>query len=88
MNGFYAVAFEIATELTFPESESTSSGILMSLNQLLGFIMVLLSGWMLDTIGTFSILIIFLFMLFAGSVLMLFIPKRLNRQEAFGGNDK
>lgn len=83
MNSYYPVGFEMAAELTFPEPESTSSGILISSAQIFGMILILVSGWMLDNIGTFWALMVMSSMLLLGSVLTIFIPNNLKRQEAF-----
>lgn len=86
MNSFYGVGFEMATELTFPEPESTSTGILISFHQLFGIILTVISGWMLEIIGVFWSLIMLSGALLFGNILIIFVPHNLKRQEEFNRN--
>ncbi|XP_024086178.1 uncharacterized MFS-type transporter C09D4.1-like isoform X2 [Cimex lectularius] len=48
MNGYLTVAYEFTSELTYPVPESTSTGVLNAVGELLGLSMVLVYGMILD----------------------------------------
>lgn len=51
MTGYLPVGFEFASEVTYPEPEGTTSGILNAVVQVFGILTTLLYGWMLDEVG-------------------------------------
>lgn len=51
MNGYLTVGYEFGAELTYPESEATSSGLLNAGGELCGVISVLVAGVVLDKYG-------------------------------------
>lgn len=83
MNSYYPVGFEFAVELTYPEPESTSSGILISTSQIVGVTLILLSGKLLESMGAYWSLFLMCTSLFIGSILTALTPNILRRQEAF-----
>lgn len=75
-------------ELTFPSSESTASGILLSIMQIVGTIDAVLVGWLNDACGCF-------WAIFSQAVLMLvgvgvtwYTPNDLRRQAALKEGQK
>lgn len=52
MTGYLPVGFEFGTELTYPEPEVTSAGLLNASAQIFGIIFTLLGGWLLATYGS------------------------------------
>ncbi|CAK1544368.1 unnamed protein product [Leptosia nina] len=51
MTGYLPVGFEFASEITYPEPEGTTSGILNACVQVFGIILTLLFEWMLAEVG-------------------------------------
>ncbi|XP_073958111.1 histamine transporter isoform X2 [Choristoneura fumiferana] len=51
MNGYLPVGFEFASEITYPEPEGTTSGILNAVVQVFGILLTLLYEWMLGEVG-------------------------------------
>uniref|UniRef100_A0A8C6WL92 Feline leukemia virus subgroup C cellular receptor family, member 2a n=1 Tax=Neogobius melanostomus TaxID=47308 RepID=A0A8C6WL92_9GOBI len=54
MTGYLPLGFEFAVELTFPESEGTSSGLLNCSAQIFGIIFTISQGKIIDKWGTFA----------------------------------
>ncbi|KAM9355144.1 choline/ethanolamine transporter flvcr2a isoform 2-T3 [Pholidichthys leucotaenia] len=82
MTGYLPLGFEYAVELTYPESEGTSSGLLNCSAQIFGIIFTIAEGKIIDKWGTLagnSFLCIFLLM---GTVLTGLIKSDLRRQAA------
>uniref|UniRef100_A0A8C5BD07 Major facilitator superfamily (MFS) profile domain-containing protein n=1 Tax=Gadus morhua TaxID=8049 RepID=A0A8C5BD07_GADMO len=52
MTGYLPLGFEFAVELTYPESEGTSSGLLNCSAQVFGIIFTICQGKIIDTYGT------------------------------------
>ncbi|KAL0901983.1 hypothetical protein ABMA27_007120 [Loxostege sticticalis] len=50
MNGYLPVGFEFASEVTYPEPEGTTSGILNAVVQIFGILLTLLYEWMLSAV--------------------------------------
>ncbi|XP_026319564.1 uncharacterized MFS-type transporter C09D4.1 [Hyposmocoma kahamanoa] len=50
MTGYLPVGFEFASEVTYPEPEGTTSGILNAVVQIFGIVLTLLYEWMLNTV--------------------------------------
>lgn len=76
------VGFELGIELTFPLEESTTSGILFSLTQILGAAFTIFLGHFNLKFGCFWSLISQVILLLLGAILTLFVPNTLKRQEA------
>ncbi|RVE47822.1 hypothetical protein evm_007577 [Chilo suppressalis] len=51
MTGYLPVGFEFASEVTYPEPEGTTSGILNAAVQIFGIVLTLLYEWMLGEVG-------------------------------------
>ncbi|KRT84581.1 membrane transporter, partial [Oryctes borbonicus] len=83
-NAYYAAGFEFGVELSFPQPESSSSGILISMSQIYGVIFTLLLGKLLGKFGAFWALALMVAFLSVGCIITVFIPNRLLRQEALG----
>lgn len=77
------VGFELAMELTYPAEESTTTGILLSLSQILGVIFTVALGYLNLWLGCYWSIMSQAALLFLGTVITGFIPNRLLRQEAF-----
>ena len=77
------VGLELSIELTYPEPESTSSGILISMTQTLGVIFTLLLGWLFSTVGCFWALASMVFFLLVGTFLTAMISNVTKRQDVF-----
>ncbi|KAI4454466.1 major facilitator superfamily protein-related [Holotrichia oblita] len=83
-NAYYAVGFEFGVELSFPQPESTSSGLLICMAQICGVIYTILLGEFLARFGAFWALSLMAFFLSIGTLVTVIIPNRLLRQEALG----
>ncbi|KAI4454470.1 major facilitator superfamily protein-related [Holotrichia oblita] len=83
-NAYYAVGFEFGVELSFPQPESTSSGLLICMAQICGVIYTILLGEFLARFGAFWALSLMAFFLSVGTLVTVIIPNRLLRQEALG----
>ncbi|KAJ8979451.1 hypothetical protein NQ317_006765 [Molorchus minor] len=81
--GYMPVGFELAMELTFPLEESTTTGILLAMTQLLGTPFAVCAGLLNKAIGSFWTLGILAGLLFIGTVITGCVPNNLLRQEAF-----
>lgn len=77
------VGFELAMELTFPAEESTTTGILLALSQILGVILTVAIGHLNLWVGCYWSLMSQAALLFLGTVITVFIPDKLLRQEAY-----
>ncbi|CAG5124120.1 unnamed protein product, partial [Candidula unifasciata] len=82
MTGYLPVGFEFAAEITFPESEGTSSGLLNASATIFGIIFTLGMRAMLDSISALSANITLCAFLFAGGILTAAIKPDYRRQEA------
>ncbi|KAI4454467.1 major facilitator superfamily protein-related [Holotrichia oblita] len=89
-NAYYAAGLEFGVELSFPQPESSSSGVLISMSQICGTIFTLLLGKLLATVGAFWALSLMVGFLAIGILVTVFIPNILLRQKALGltGEDK
>ncbi|KAJ3665627.1 hypothetical protein Zmor_001116 [Zophobas morio] len=83
INAYMPVGLELSIELTYPEPESTSSGILISMTQTLGVIFTLLLGWLFSTVGCFWALASMVFFLLVGTFLTAMISNVTKRQDVF-----
>lgn len=82
MTGYLAVGFELAAELTYPESEGTSSGMLNAVVQIFGIIFTIVYRWFFNNIGNKSANMFLVGALAVGTVLTAIIPSDLRRQAA------
>ncbi|KAM4543082.1 choline/ethanolamine transporter flvcr2a isoform 2-T4 [Odontesthes bonariensis] len=82
MTGYLPLGFEFAVELTFPESEGTSSGLLNCSAQIFGIIFTIGQGKIIDAWGTLAGNIFLCIFLLIGTVMTGFIKSDLRRQKA------
>ncbi|KAM9341270.1 choline/ethanolamine transporter flvcr2a [Symphorus nematophorus] len=82
MTGYLPLGFEFAVELTYPESEGTSSGLLNCSAQIFGIIFTICQGKIIDKWGTLAGNIFLSIFLLIGSVMTGFIKSDLRRQKA------
>jgi len=82
MNGYLAVGYELAAELTYPESEGTSSGMLNAVVQVFGIIFTLVYRLILDAVGDKKANLFLSGTLVIGTFLTAMIPSDLRRQAA------
>uniref|UniRef100_A0A6I8N3F3 Choline/ethanolamine transporter FLVCR2 n=1 Tax=Ornithorhynchus anatinus TaxID=9258 RepID=A0A6I8N3F3_ORNAN len=82
MTGYLPLGFEFAAELTFPESEGTSSGILNVSAQVFGIIFTICQGQIIDHFGTMAGNVFLCAFLGLGTILTVFIKADLRRQKA------
>lgn len=82
MTGYLPVGFELAAELTYPEPEGTSAGLINAGAQVFGIAFTMLYGFLIENINDFWANICLIGMLLAGTMLTVFIPSDLRRQLA------
>ena len=82
MTGYLPVGFEFAAELTYPEPEGTSAGILNAMVQVFGVAFTTLYGEFFKWWGDYTANLILSGMLCIGVVLTYIIPNDLRRQNA------
>lgn len=82
MTGYLPVGFEFAAELTYPESEMISSGLLNVSAQIIGFLLTLLGEWLFTSYGDITCNAVLTGCLLCGAVLTCFIKSDLRRQRA------
>jgi len=82
MTGYLAVGYELAAELTYPESEGTSSGMLNAVVQVFGIIFTLVYGWIFNTAGDKKANLFLAGSLVLGTIFTAMIPSDLRRQAA------
>ncbi|XP_069371664.1 choline/ethanolamine transporter flvcr2b isoform X1 [Paralichthys olivaceus] len=82
MTGYLPLGFEFAVELTYPESEGTSSGLLNCSAQVFGIIFTICQGKIIDTFGTLAGNIFLCVFLLIGTIMTGFIKSDLRRQKA------
>ncbi|KAL4613171.1 feline leukemia virus subgroup C receptor-related protein 2 [Arapaima gigas] len=82
MTGYLPLGFEFAVELTYPESEGTSSGLLNCSAQVFGIIFTIAQGKLIDHFGTLAGNIFLCVFLFLGTIMTGFIKSDLRRQRA------
>lgn len=78
----------MSSELTYPVPESTATGILMAMTQILGAIFTLVTGWTFPWTGTFWSIAGHTSLLLVGTVITAFMPNKLRRQAAFNEDKK
>ncbi|XP_045419500.1 feline leukemia virus subgroup C receptor-related protein 2 isoform X2 [Lemur catta] len=82
MTGYLPLGFEFAVELTYPESEGISSGLLNVSAQVFGIIFTISQGQIIDHYGTMPGNIFLCVFLTLGAALTAFIRPDLRRQKA------
>ncbi|XP_046430582.1 uncharacterized MFS-type transporter C09D4.1 isoform X1 [Neodiprion virginianus] len=82
MTGYLPVGFEFATELTYPEPEGTSAGLLNAATQVLGILFTLLYSHLFTIWGIFWANIGLCVTLGFGCLMTTLIPNDLRRQKA------
>ncbi|KAK0180912.1 hypothetical protein PV327_003243 [Microctonus hyperodae] len=82
MTGYLPVGFEFAAELTYPEPEGTSAGLLNAMTQIFGIVMTILYRRILETWSDFASNISLSCILALGAVITAMIPNDLRRQNA------
>ncbi|XP_043582497.1 feline leukemia virus subgroup C receptor-related protein 2-like isoform X1 [Bombus pyrosoma] len=82
MTGYLPVGFEFAAELTYPEPEGTSTGLLNAVCQVFGIVFTILYGYSLNEWGDFWANIFLCGTLALGTFLTIIIPNDLRRQKA------
>lgn len=82
MTGYLPLGFEFAVELTYPESEGTSSGLLNCSAQVFGIIFTIVQGTIIDYYGTLVGNIFLCVFLLIGTVMTAIIKSDLRRQRA------
>ncbi|XP_067848302.1 heme transporter FLVCR2-like [Heptranchias perlo] len=82
MTGYLPLGFEFGAELTYPESEGTSSGLLNESAQVFGIIFTISQGKLIDHFGTVAGNIFIFVFLLVGTILTAIIKSDLRRQRA------
>ncbi|XP_045524354.1 uncharacterized MFS-type transporter C09D4.1-like isoform X1 [Pieris brassicae] len=82
MTGYLPVGFEFASEVTYPEPEGTTSGLLNAGVQVFGIVLTLLFQWMLGTVGDRWANVTMCAILVLGTVITAVIQSDLRRQAA------
>ncbi|XP_057328981.1 feline leukemia virus subgroup C receptor-related protein 2 [Microplitis mediator] len=82
MTGYLPVGFEFAAELTYPEPEGTSAGLLNALVQVFGIIFIMIYGYLIDITNDFWATFALCCVLAVGTVITAIIPNNLRRQNA------
>ncbi|XP_061668168.1 heme transporter FLVCR2 isoform X4 [Syngnathoides biaculeatus] len=82
MTGYLPLGFEYAVELTYPESEGTSSGLLNCSAQVFGIVFTICQGKIIDKFGTLPGNVFLCVFLLVGTVMTGFIKSDLRRQKA------
>ncbi|XP_031831355.1 choline/ethanolamine transporter flvcr2a isoform X2 [Nomia melanderi] len=82
MTGYLPVGFEFAAELTYPEPEGTSAGLLNAVCQVFGIVFTILYDQFFNLWGDFWANIALCVTLAVGSFLTTIIPNDLRRQNA------
>ncbi|XP_035910485.1 feline leukemia virus subgroup C receptor-related protein 2 [Anopheles stephensi] len=86
MTGYLPVGFEFAAELTYPEPEGTSTGLLNAAAQVFGITFTMLYSELLNTNGDIVANVTMAVMLLVGSIVTAVIRSDLRRQAAQNPN--
>lgn len=82
MTGYLPVGFEFAAELTYPEPEGTSAGLLNAAAQIFGILFTMLYAEIFDRISDVGANITMAIMLCIGTIVTAVIKSDLRRQAA------
>lgn len=82
MTGYLPVGFEFAAEITYPEPEGTSAGLLNAASQVFGIAFTNLYSWIFQEHGDRWANGVMSICLLAGAVLTICIKSELKRQKA------
>lgn len=82
MTGYLPVGFELAAELTFPEPEGTSTGLLNAVVQMFGIAFTPIYRYLLNIWDDFWANVALCGVLAVGVLLTILIPNDLRRQKA------
>lgn len=82
MTGYLPVGFEFGAELTYPEPEGTSSGLLNASSQVFGIIFTSLYSWLFSNYDDITANITMAVMLILGTIITALISSDLRRQNA------
>ncbi|XP_029106296.1 feline leukemia virus subgroup C receptor-related protein 2-like isoform X2 [Scleropages formosus] len=82
MTGYLPLGFEFAVEMTYPESEGTSSGLLNCSAQVFGILFTISQGKIIDSFGTRAGNMFLCVFLLIGTIITGFIKSDLRRQQA------
>ncbi|NWR71276.1 FLVC2 protein, partial [Centropus unirufus] len=88
MTGYLPLGFEFAAELTYPESEGTSSGLLNVSAQIFGIAFTISQGQIMDNFDTRAGNLFLCSFLFLGAIMTAFIKADLRRQKANLDNEQ
>lgn len=86
MTGYLPVGFEFAAELTYPEPEGTSAGMLNMVAQVFGIAYTMLYAELFDAFGDKGANITMSIMLVVGAIVTAAIKSDLRRQAAQGAS--
>lgn len=82
MTGYLPVGFEFGAELTYPEPEGTSSGLLNASSQVFGIIFTSLYSWLFTDYDDVTANVTMAIMLILGTIITALISSDLRRQNA------
>ncbi|KAI2809303.1 hypothetical protein BLOT_000451 [Blomia tropicalis] len=82
MTGYLPIGFEFAAEISFPQPEGTSAGLLNASAQVFGIIFTFGSSWVIDAFGQFYANVFFIVALIIGVILTVLVKNDLRRQKA------
>ncbi|XP_078587851.1 choline/ethanolamine transporter flvcr2a-like [Branchiostoma floridae x Branchiostoma japonicum] len=82
MTGYLPLGFEFAAEITYPESEGTSSGLLNASAQTFGIALTLFMGYLVNNVSTLAGSLCLCVTLFIGAILTALIKSDLKRLRA------
>lgn len=82
MTGYLPLGFEFAAEITYPESEGTSSGLLNASAQVFGIIFTMAGTWIFENYSDFPTNLTMVGALVLGAILTAFIRSDLRRRKA------
>lgn len=82
MTGYLPVGFEFAAELTYPEPEGTSAGLLNAAAQIFGICFTMLYAELFDIFGDIGANVTMAIMLCIGTIVTAVIKSDLRRQAA------